>query len=106
MGSNVKKPWGSLITGTSTGTTSERVKNVSFTNVHITTLGGLTTVPADPPEYTTEYPEVSMFGNEPAFGYFIRHADGVTFTGSTITAAPADARKAIESRDVTRLTIQ
>jgi polygalacturonase len=101
-GSNVTSTLGSLITGTPT----ERVKDISFANVHIATLGGMTTVPADPPEYTTEYPEVSMFGNEPAFGYFIRHADGVTFTGSTVTATPTDARRAIESRDVTGLTIQ
>jgi polygalacturonase len=106
VGSNVKKPWGSLITGTVTGTTNERVKNLFFTNVHITTLGGLTTVPADPPEYTTQYPEVNMFGNLPAFGYFIRHADGVSFTGSTIDVSPSDVRKPIESRDVTALTMQ
>jgi polygalacturonase len=100
-GKSVTSTLGSLVTGTPT----ERVKNISFTNVHIATLGGLTTVPPDPPEYTTEYPEVSMFGTEPAFGYFIRHADGVTFTGSTVTAVPTDARKAIESRDVTAMTI-
>jgi polygalacturonase len=102
MGSNVTQTWGSWITGTPT----ERVKNISFTNVQIATLGGDKTVPADPPEYTNQYPEVTLFGDKPAFGYFIRHVDGVTFTGSTITAAPADARKAIESRDVTGLTMQ
>lgn len=101
-GAMVTQPWGSLITGT----TTERVKSISFANVHVTTLGGLTAVLADPPEYTTQYPEVSMFGNEPAYGYFLRHADGVSFTGSTITASPADARKAIESRDVTGVTMQ
>jgi hypothetical protein len=59
-----------------------------------------------PREYTTPYPEINMFGNEPAFGYFIRHADGISFTGSTSTVSPNDVRKAIEARDVTGLTIQ
>jgi polygalacturonase len=101
-GNGVTQPWGSLVTGTTTA----RPRNISLTNVHVAALGGLAAVPADPPEYTTQYPEVSMFGNEPAYGYFLRHADGVSFTGSTVTAAPADARSAIEARDVTGLTMQ
>jgi len=101
-GSMVNNAWGSLITGTG----GERLKNIVFNNVHVTTRGGVTTVPVDPGEYTRQYPEVNMFGNEPAFGYFIRHADTVTFTGSTIAASPTDVRQAIESRDVTGLTIK
>jgi hypothetical protein len=42
----------------------------------------------------------------PAFGYFIRHADGVVFKGSMTDVTPADARQWLEQRDVTNLSIQ
>jgi polygalacturonase len=98
--------WGSAISGTTTGGTTYRLKNLSFTNVQVTGKGGLATVPADPPEYAGQYPDPNLWGDLPAFGYFIRHADGVTFTGSSATPSPADARKATVTRDVTGFSVQ
>ena len=39
----------------------------------------------------------------PSFGYFLRHADGVTFTNSAATVSPGDARPLVVQRDVTGL---
>jgi hypothetical protein len=63
-------------------------------------------VPPDPPEYAGQYPDANLWGNMPAFGYFVRHADGVRFSGCVSDAAPADARKWLETRDVANLSIQ
>jgi hypothetical protein len=106
-GKNSRYDWASPISGTKTPDgVVHPLKNLSFTNVHVVNKGGLATVPADPPEYAGQYPDPNLWGNLPAFGYFIRHADGVTFTGSTATATPGDARKALETRDVVNLTSQ
>jgi polygalacturonase len=103
-GANLRYNWSSPISGTRTPDgVVHLLKNLSFEGVHLTMKGGLTQVPADPPEYMGQYPDPNLWGNLPAFGYFIRHADGVSFTGSTVNVAAGDARKAIESRDVVNL---
>jgi hypothetical protein len=45
-----------------------------------------------------------MFGDLPAWGYYLRHVDGVTFTSCTSMAASADARPRLMTEDVTGLT--
>jgi hypothetical protein len=48
---------------------------------------------ANPPEATPDqYPESNMFGDLPAWGYYLRHVTGVTFTNCTSTAAASDTR--------------
>ena len=43
-------------------------------------------VPASPPEaMPNQYPESNMFGDLPAWGYYLRHVTGVTFTSCTST---------------------
>lgn len=93
--------WASPISGLSKGGKTYELKNLSFTNVHITNKGGLGSVPADPPEYAGQYPDPNLWGNTPAYGYFIRHADGVTLTDSTPMVSPGDARQGVVMRDVT-----
>jgi polygalacturonase len=106
-GSGSRYDWASPISGTKTPDgVVHTLKNLSFTNVNVTNKGGLTAVPADPPEYHGEYPDPNLWGNLPAFGFFIRHASGVAFKGTTTLASPADARKPIETRDVQNLTTQ
>jgi glycosyl hydrolase family 28 len=105
-GDNMKYNWSSPISGLAAGGAVYKIKHLTFHNVHITNKGGLGAVPADPPEYAGQYPDPNLWGNMPAFGYFIRHADGVAFSGCVTDVTPADARKAIEQRDVANLTIQ
>jgi len=41
-----------------------------------------------------------MFGDLPAWGYYLRHVDGVTFQGVTSTLARGDARSKLVTSDV------
>jgi hypothetical protein len=97
---NSKLPTGSLFLGFSEAGVTYPLQHVSFDNVHVTVPGGGTTVSAPPPEPTTGYPEVDMFGPVPAWGYFFRHVQGLTFTNSTLTATAPDARPKAQFIDV------
>ncbi|MCU1279852.1 MAG: exo-poly-alpha-D-galacturonosidase, partial [bacterium] len=95
---------GSLITGHIFNGTTYPITNLSFTNVTITFDGGLSTVPAPPAEaMPNQYPESNMFGDLPAWGYYLRHVAGVTFTAMSSSVASADARGKLVSDDVAGL---
>ena len=63
--------------------------------------GGLTEVPGTPIEYDGRKADVRMFGNFPAWGYYIRHADNVVFRNVIHSVSPEDAREDIVLEDVT-----
>lgn len=85
---------GSLITGHIYNGVTYPITNLAFTNVHLTFAGGATTVPTSPPEaMPDQYPESNMFGDLPAWGFYLRHVQHVTFTGCTATTAAADVRQ-------------
>ncbi len=95
---------GSLITGHIFNNVTYPITNLSFTNVAVTFDAGLSTVPAAPPEATpNQYPESNMFGDLPAWAYYLRHVSGATFTHCTSTAASADARQKLVTDDVAGL---
>jgi polygalacturonase len=56
------------------------IEDVRLSNIRIFYRGGGRKELADlqPPERETNYPEPSMFGEIPAYGFFIRHAKGIT----------------------------
>jgi polygalacturonase len=96
---------GSVINGQTYGGTY-KISNISFQNVNVTENSnqGLTSVPASPPEYAGDYPDPRMPGWHPlpAFGLYVRHADGVSLTNTRFTVAPAakgDARPPINTKD-------
>jgi len=92
---------GSLITGHIFNGTTYPITNLSFTNVAVAFTGGLATVPPSPPEATpNQYPESNMFKDLPAWGYYLRHVQGVTFTNCTSTAQATDARQVLVTDDV------
>jgi hypothetical protein len=95
---------GSLVTGNIYEGTTYSVTDLSWTNVDVVFDGALGTVPGTPPEATpNQYPESNMFGDLPAWGYYLRHVVGATFAnGSTSVAAP-DARQELVTDDVTGL---
>ena len=51
------------------------------------------------------YPEFSMFGELPAWGFYIRHVDGLTMKAISVHAADADYRPALVLDDVDRLSL-
>jgi polygalacturonase len=93
---------GSLITGHLYSGTAYRITNLSFINVAVTWQGGRTTVPATPPEATpNQYPESNMFGDLPAWAYYLRHVSGVKFSSATSKLAQPDVRQKLVTSDVT-----
>jgi hypothetical protein len=95
---------GSLITGQIYNGTTYPITNLFFTDCNITFKGGRNSVPGNPPEWnSSQYPEANMFGDLPAWGYFFRHVNGITFTRRTSMVSPGDARQEIATNDVTNL---
>lgn len=107
--------YGSIIAGIP----GHDVEDVKFNNIRIVYRGGLTLdqvakQPADvvntfffratggipprepyaTPEREKEYPEPSMFGLLPAWGFFIRHAKGIEFNNVNISFLKEDRRPA------------
>ena len=92
----------SLITGQIYNATTYSITNLFFTNCNVTFHGGHTgSVPGNPPEWdSNQYPEANLFGDLPAYGYYLRHVIGATFTTCTTTAANSDTRPATATNDV------
>lgn len=55
---------------------------------------------AEVPEKEKAYPEATMFGNLPAYGFFIRHATGVNFSNVQLKTEANDDRPALYLDDV------
>jgi hypothetical protein len=98
---------GSLITGQIYNGTTYSISNLFFTNCNITFKGGRNTVPADPPEWnSSQYPEANMFGDLPAYGYYLRHVNGATFTSCTSRLNGSDVRPEKATNDVSHLLLR
>jgi polygalacturonase len=57
------------------------------------------------PEVISDYPEFSMFGELSAWGFFVRHADGVTFKNVKLNYLKNDLRTAVIFDDVKKLNV-
>lgn len=92
------------------GTPGHRIENVLIENVWLLYPGHADsafayrgTSPeelADIPEWEKRYPEFSMWKELPAWGLYVRHADGVTMRNVRMEAGDADYRPAIVADDV------
>ena len=71
---NAEPRYASIISGIP----GHNIEDVKLSNIRIIYKGGGTLAQAavSPPEKESNYPEPSMFGDIPAYGFFIRHADG------------------------------
>lgn len=58
------------------------------------------------PEMANSYPEFSMFKELPAWGFFIRHAKGISFENVTLWAEKKDYRTAVVLDDVHSATFK
>jgi polygalacturonase len=52
------------------------------------------------PENESKYPEPSMFGATPAYGFYVRHIKGLSMSNIQLKTENADARPAITMEDV------
>lgn len=89
---NMDNKWGCIISGTNVNGTIYRPTNLMFQNVHITFDGSSSTVPSTPPEYVGQYPDPNLWGDLPAFGYFVRHVSGMTMVDCSVALSGTDAR--------------
>lgn len=88
---------GAGITGCSvSGIAKAYVENVSFNNIRIEFAGGVvsTDVTRKIEELEDLYPEGTMFGKLPAFGFFIRHVKGLRMSGISMSFKYPEQRPA------------
>lgn len=93
-----------------------KIKNVTLQNIEIVTPGGgnplfayrgTTAKDLDSiPEMIKSYPEFSQFKELPAWGFYLRHAENVTFDNIVFRALKHDYRPAIVADDVKGLTLK
>lgn len=84
------------------------IENVTLTNIEIHYPGGGNPLYArlgldeleKVPEMSSSYPEFSMFRELPAWGFYIRHASGITFENVTLVCEKEDYRTAVVLDDV------
>lgn len=87
------------------GVSDHKIENVRLTNILLQHSGGGTRIEAARhlEEKEKEYPEPTMFGNTPAHGFFIRHAEGIDINNCKIIALAEDARPCFFLDDVERV---
>jgi polygalacturonase len=90
-----------------TGLPGHPIEDVVLENVRLGFDGGGTREDAgrEIPEKEKSYPESTMFGTLPAYGFFVRHVRGVTFRGLTLTTEKPDLRHAMVFDDAEDVTI-
>ena len=90
------------------------IENVVLENIEITYPGraskGMAYIPLSRldqvPENEKSYPEFSMFGELPAWGFYVRHASGLTFKNIKLNLANEDFRPAFIFDDVKDLKME
>ena len=91
-----------LVPSSIIGIPGHPVQNVTLENIEISYGGGahkeVANVPVDQLASVTEnisgYPEFTMFGELPAWGVYVRHADGIVLNNVTLSVKEADFRPA------------
>jgi polygalacturonase len=85
-----------------TGQPGFPVNNIRLSNIVLELEGGgtISDLQKEIEEKPKDYPEGTMFGMLPAYGFFIRHATNVTFSGLQITTRNEDLRPALYLDDV------
>jgi polygalacturonase len=84
------------------------VEDVRLSDIRILYKGGGTRAQAalEPPERETNYPEPSMFGELPAYGFFIRHARGVELSNVEVGFMSEDLRPVFHLEDVSGINFR
>ncbi|HMH44996.1 MAG TPA: glycoside hydrolase family 28 protein [Pyrinomonadaceae bacterium] len=85
------------------GIPDHQIEDVTLSNIRIFYRGGgrKEQAEAQPPEHETNYPEPSMFGELPAYGFFVRHARGIDFNNVTVSYLNEEMRPPFLLADVT-----
>ena len=97
-----------------TGIPGRHVENVTLENIEIIYPGrgnnGLANMPLSRldavPEKAADYPEFSMFGELPAWGFYVRHVSGLSMKNIRLSIKAPDYRPALVFDDVRNLHIE
>jgi polygalacturonase len=97
-----------------TGIPGAMVENITLQDIEIIYPGrgnpGLANLPVTAldrvPEKESAYPEFSMFGELPAWGFYVRHVRGLKMKSVKVTAEHADYRPALVLDDVLDSSLQ
>ena len=78
------------------------IEDLRLSNIRIYSKGGGTKEHAalDPPEKADTYPEPTMFGDLPSYGFFIRHVKGLQMRDVEVSYLKEDLRPAFWLNDV------
>ena len=89
---NAEPRYASLISGIP----GHDIEDLRLSNIRVYYKGGGTKEQAalEPPEKENDYPEPTMFGEIPAYGFFIRHVRGLEMSDVAVTYLKDDARPA------------
>jgi polygalacturonase len=87
-----------------TGIPGARIGSILIKNCYFEMPGGVTKVPGPPAEKEATYPQSNVLGNTPAYGFYVRHADGCVFDHVTIGYYKWDARKWLVTDDASATT--
>ncbi len=91
-----------------TGLPGFPIENVTIRDVSIRYPGGGTAEEAakEVPEHPEKYPEASMFGTLPSFGFYCRHVAGITLENVRLSTDIYDERPAFIMEDAANLTMK
>lgn len=78
------------------GIPGHEIQDLELDNIHIHYRGGGTREMAarEVPEYEKDYPEPYRFGQMPAYGFFVRHVNGLTMSNVTVQYMEEEQRPA------------
>jgi len=95
---NVEPRYGALIMGIP----GHDIEDVKLSNIQILVKGGAPREQAAivPLELEEEYPDPRMFGEIPAYGFFIRHVNGIEMSNVEVSYLKEDLRPAFILNDV------
>lgn len=90
-----------------TGQPGHPIEDVLLSNLAFSFEGGgeLERTKVEVPELPKKYPECTMFGELPAYGFYVRHAKGVRFANVQLRTTHADQRHALGFDDVEQLAL-
>jgi len=94
---NAEPRYASLISGIP----GHDIEDLRLSNIRVYYKGGGTKEQAalEPPEKENDYPEPTMFGEIPAYGFFIRHVRGLEMSDVAVTYLKDDVRPAFVLSD-------
>src|ERR1044071_126643 len=101
---NAEPKYASLISGIP----GHDIEDVTLNNIRIYYKGGGTKEQAalNPPEKENDYPEPTMFGEIPAYGFFIRHVRGIEMKNVKVSYLKDDARPPFMISDAARVDLR